>query len=58
VIVANPNIGYATLAILVGFGFILNGFGLTALGWGMREVRREVSIPASGPHSAETRPTL
>ena len=46
VIVANPNIGYATLAILVGIGFILNGIGLTALGWGMREVRREVSSPA------------
>jgi len=43
VIVANPNIGYATLAILVGIGFILNGIGLTALGWGMRDVRKEVS---------------
>jgi uncharacterized membrane protein HdeD (DUF308 family) len=40
VIVANPNIGYATLAILVGIGFILNGFGLMSLGWGLREVRR------------------
>jgi len=56
VIVANPNIGYATLAILVGIGFILNGIGLTALGWGMREVRREVSSPARGPRPAETRP--
>lgn len=43
VIVANPGIGFATLAILVGIGFILNGIGMTALGWGMREVRREVS---------------
>jgi uncharacterized membrane protein HdeD (DUF308 family) len=46
VIVANPNIGFATLAILVGIGFILNGIGLTALGWGMRDVRREASGPA------------
>jgi uncharacterized membrane protein HdeD (DUF308 family) len=36
VIVANPNIGFATLAILVGIGFILNGFGMVALGRGMR----------------------
>lgn len=43
VIVANSNIGYATLAILVGIGFILNGIGLTVLGWGMRDVRKEVS---------------
>lgn len=46
VIVANPNIGYSTLAILVGIGFILNGFGMAALGWGMHEVRREVSNPS------------
>jgi uncharacterized membrane protein HdeD (DUF308 family) len=41
VIVANPGIGFATLAILVGIGFILNGIGMTALGWGIREVRQE-----------------
>jgi uncharacterized membrane protein HdeD (DUF308 family) len=46
VIVADPSIGYTTLAILVGIGFILNGIGMTALGWGMKEVRREVSSPA------------
>ena len=40
VIVANPNIGYATLALLVGIGFILNGVGLISLGWAIREVRR------------------
>ena len=40
VIVANPSIGYGTLAILVGIGFILNGIGLITLGWGLREVRR------------------
>jgi len=46
VIVANPDIGYATLAVLVGIGFILNGFGMTALGFGMRNVRREATRPA------------
>jgi uncharacterized membrane protein HdeD (DUF308 family) len=35
VIVANPGIGYTTLAILVGIGFILNGIGMAALGWGL-----------------------
>jgi uncharacterized membrane protein HdeD (DUF308 family) len=40
-IVANPNIGYATLAILVGIGFIINGLGLGALGWALHEARRE-----------------
>lgn len=46
VIVANPNIGYATLAIFVGIGFILNGIGMTALGWGMHGLRREASSQA------------
>lgn len=41
VIVANPHIGYTTLAILVGIGFILNGFAMAALGWGMHRVRNE-----------------
>ncbi|MGA9633832.1 MAG: hypothetical protein WBQ41_01190 [Solirubrobacterales bacterium] len=45
-IVSDPSIGYTTLAILVGIGFIGNGIGMTALGWGMHEVRREVSNPA------------
>lgn len=43
VIVANPSIGYTTLAILVGIGFILNGIGMTALGWGMHEARHAAS---------------
>ena len=45
VIVANPDIGYATLAILLGIGFIINGLGLTALGWALAGARREVSRP-------------
>jgi uncharacterized membrane protein HdeD (DUF308 family) len=42
-IVANPDIGFATLAILVGIGFILNGLGMAALGWAVHEARREAS---------------
>jgi uncharacterized membrane protein HdeD (DUF308 family) len=36
VIVADPNIGFATLALLAGIGFIVNGVGITALGWSLR----------------------
>jgi uncharacterized membrane protein HdeD (DUF308 family) len=46
VIVANPNIGYATLAILVGIAFILNGFATAVLGWAMHEVREDSSRAA------------
>jgi uncharacterized membrane protein HdeD (DUF308 family) len=44
-IIVDPEIGFATLALLVGIAFILNGMGLTALGWGLRELRREVAAP-------------
>jgi uncharacterized membrane protein HdeD (DUF308 family) len=43
VIVSSPGIGFATLAILVGIGFIMNGFGMIALGWGIRGVGRAVA---------------
>jgi uncharacterized membrane protein HdeD (DUF308 family) len=43
VIVANPDIGFVTLAILVGIGFILNGFAVAGLGWDMHEVRHEAA---------------
>jgi uncharacterized membrane protein HdeD (DUF308 family) len=46
VIVSTPGIGFATLAVLVGVAFILNGIGLIGLGSGMREVREEVARPA------------
>lgn len=45
VIVSTPQIGFATLAILVGIGFILNGIALMVLGWNMQEVREEASTP-------------
>jgi uncharacterized membrane protein HdeD (DUF308 family) len=43
VIVANPDIGFVTLAVLVGIGSILNGISIIALGWGVHEVREEVT---------------
>jgi uncharacterized membrane protein HdeD (DUF308 family) len=46
VIVASPDIGFATLALLVGFGFILNGIAMAVLGWGLHGVRQETPEPA------------
>lgn len=43
VIVAVPDIGYATLAVLVGIAFILNGIGLGALGWALRSARLQAA---------------
>jgi uncharacterized membrane protein HdeD (DUF308 family) len=40
IIIVDPNIGFATLALLVGIGFIANGIGLSALGWGLRDAGR------------------
>jgi uncharacterized membrane protein HdeD (DUF308 family) len=45
VIVSDPNIGFATLALLVGIAFILNGMGMFALGWSLHTVRHEVTAP-------------
>ncbi len=42
VIIANPDIGYTTLAILAGIAFILNGLGMLGLGWSMHSAEREV----------------
>ena len=39
VIVSDPNIGFATLALLVGLGFILNGMGMFAVGWSLHTLR-------------------
>jgi uncharacterized membrane protein HdeD (DUF308 family) len=41
VIVATPPIGFATLALLTGIAFILNGVAIFALGWMMHTVRHE-----------------
>jgi uncharacterized membrane protein HdeD (DUF308 family) len=39
-IVASPNIGYATLALFAGLGFLLYGMTMIVLGVAMRAVRR------------------
>ncbi len=44
VIVSSPNIGYATLAVLVGLGFIINGIAVVVLGWSMFRVRRDPTL--------------
>jgi uncharacterized membrane protein HdeD (DUF308 family) len=41
VIVSSPHIGFATLALLVGISFIVNGVAVLALGWSMHVLRRE-----------------
>jgi uncharacterized membrane protein HdeD (DUF308 family) len=46
VIVSSPRIGYATLALITGIGFICYGIGMTALGWVMHAVRR-VGLPTT-----------
>jgi uncharacterized membrane protein HdeD (DUF308 family) len=38
-IVSSPHIGYATLALLVGIAFILNGIAFLTLGWAMHGLR-------------------
>jgi len=45
VIIVDPSIGYTTLALLAGIAFIANGIGISALGWGMRELRHEAAAP-------------
>lgn len=45
VIIIDPSIGYTTLALLAGIAFIANGIGVSALGWGMRELRHEAAGP-------------
>ncbi len=48
IIVASPHIGYATLALITGIGFICYGIGMMALGWAMHSVRKH-GLPAGEP---------
>ncbi len=45
VIVASPGIGFATLALLVGFAFIVNGASMLLLGLAMHTASREAGRP-------------
>lgn len=47
IVVASPHVGYATLALITGIGFICYGIGMLALGWAMHFIRREGSTAAS-----------
>lgn len=51
VIVAEPHIGYTTLAVITGIGFILYGIGMIATGWAMAVIRRHAGPPASASAS-------
>ncbi len=49
-IVADPHIGYATLAVLSGIWLIVNGISAIVLGLGLRSVRPEVrTTPRAAP---------
>jgi uncharacterized membrane protein HdeD (DUF308 family) len=39
VIVSSPHIGYSTLALITGIGFICYGIGMSSLGWAMHVLR-------------------
>ncbi len=43
VIVVIPDIGVATLALLVAISFILRGIGMCVLGWGLRDAKHALS---------------
>lgn len=51
VIVSSPHIGYATLALITGIGFICYGLSLLAVAWAMHTIRKEdlpVQLETSG----------
>ena len=43
VIVSSPDIGFATLALLAGIAFILNGIGLLGLGRDLHSLRKQTA---------------
>lgn len=47
IIVSSPHIGYATLALITGIGFICYGIGMIALGWAMHVLRRGGTPPTT-----------
>jgi uncharacterized membrane protein HdeD (DUF308 family) len=49
VLVASPHIGLATLALLVGIAFILNGVALVGLGIVIRALHRAATLATPGP---------
>lgn len=53
VIVSDPHIGYATLAVLAGIWLIINGIGTIALGLSIRRLRSTLRAPTHA-HSSIT----
>jgi uncharacterized membrane protein HdeD (DUF308 family) len=45
IIVGSPHIGYATLAVITGIGFICYGLGMMLVGWAMHVARRATPAP-------------
>ena len=45
VIVSSPDIGVATLAILVGISFIVRGVGICMLAWTLRAAKHTLEVP-------------
>ena len=45
VIVSSPDIGVATLALLVGISFIVRGAGMCMVAWVLRSAKRELERP-------------
>jgi uncharacterized membrane protein HdeD (DUF308 family) len=54
VIVAQPHIGYTTLAVIAGIGFICYGIAMLAAGWAMHVIRHDA---AAAPHGVTPAPT-
>jgi uncharacterized membrane protein HdeD (DUF308 family) len=52
-IVSSPHIGYATLALIVGLGFIAYGAAMLVLGWALRTVG-DAASPRAAAHRAAT----
>lgn len=55
VLVASPHIGLATLALLIGIAFILNGIALVGLGTVIRALHRSVALRAQASPDAAGR---
>ena len=51
VIVASPHIGYASLALIAGLGFICYGVGMIMVGWVLRAVRH-VGLPLTDENAS------
>ncbi len=51
VIVSAPHIGYATLALIAGIGFICYGLGMVAVGWAMHAIREGDSAVEPDPRA-------